>query len=355
MIYCFTVPCAQALDLLPTDYEAYRYLAAGGYIAVAACVAATLLPAGRSRRYAFLTAACSLSLVVLIAVWLELPWLHASDELSELHVAAATAPANGTQPVFLAPLCEFSRRRSLRRLFLYGDSIVGQMCTATRLCDRRQPARSLNQTHGCFRREHAMFYYRVLPLNLHHCGGPIALHMSHTVSPRCDARELYRRWTPTANDVLVVQLGAHFAASPGDLDRLRVESGEVATHMAAAFPGTVFWIDPFPQHFEHGDWRSQNDSAPTSRCFPMDPSRHAHQFGRVEVVRDIVRGLRSRKEAVRHVPVYEILSPRWQDHPGSVRVGQRTKTDCTHFGRASYERVWEALLAAEETQSNESA
>ena len=41
MIYCFTVPCAQALDLLPTDYEAYRYLAAGGYIAVAACVAAT--------------------------------------------------------------------------------------------------------------------------------------------------------------------------------------------------------------------------------------------------------------------------------------------------------------------------
>ena len=31
MIYCFTVPCAQALDLLPTDYEAYRYLAAGGY------------------------------------------------------------------------------------------------------------------------------------------------------------------------------------------------------------------------------------------------------------------------------------------------------------------------------------
>ena len=24
MIYCFTVPCAQALDLLPTDYEAYR-------------------------------------------------------------------------------------------------------------------------------------------------------------------------------------------------------------------------------------------------------------------------------------------------------------------------------------------
>ena len=97
MIYCFTVPCAQALDLLPsTDYEAYRYLAAFGYIAVAACVAATLLPAGRSRRYAFLTAGCSPSLVVLIAVWLELPWLHASDELSELHVAAATAaPGRG--------------------------------------------------------------------------------------------------------------------------------------------------------------------------------------------------------------------------------------------------------------------
>ena len=142
MIYCFTVPCAQALDLLPTDYEAYRYLAAGGYIAVAACVAATLLPTGRSRRFAFLTAGCSLSLVVLLAVWLELPWLHASDELSELHVAAATAApvrANGTD--FLAQLCEFSRRRSLRRLFLYGDSIVGQLCTATRLCDRRLPAR----------------------------------------------------------------------------------------------------------------------------------------------------------------------------------------------------------------------
>jgi len=283
--------------------------------------------------------------VVLLAVWLELPWLHASDELSELHVAAATAApvrANGTD--FLAQLCEFSRRRSLRRLFLYGDSIVGQMCTATRLCDRRLPARSLNQTHGCFRREHAMFYYRVLPLNLHHCGGPIALHMSHTVSPRCDARELYRRWTPTANDVLVVQLGAHFAASPGDLDRLRVESGEVATHMATAFPGTVFWIDPFPQHFEHGDWMTQNDSAPTSRCFPMDPSRHAHQFGRVEVVRGVVRGLRSRKEAVRHVPVYEILSPRWQDHPGNI-LGH---TDCTHYGRVSNELVWKALIAAGE-------
>ena len=63
MIYCFTVPCAQALDLLPsTDYEAYRYLAAFGYIAVAACVAATLLPAGRSRRCAFFTAGCSLSI-----------------------------------------------------------------------------------------------------------------------------------------------------------------------------------------------------------------------------------------------------------------------------------------------------
>ena len=131
---------------------------------------------------------------------------------------------------------------------------------------------------------------------------------------------------------------------------------EVATHVVSGFPGAVFWIDPFPQHFEHGDWRSQNDSAPTSRCFPMDPSRDAHQYGRVEAVRGILaRGLRSRKEAVRHVPVYEILSPRWQDHPGSVRVGQKTKTDCTHFGRASYERVWEALLAAEETHSNESA
>ena len=74
--------------------------------------------------------------------------------------------------------------------------------------------------------------------------------------------------------------------------------------MAAAFPGTVFWIDPFPQHFEHGDWMTQNDSSPSARCFPMDPSRHAHQFGRVEVVRGVVRGLRSRKEAVRLVPVY---------------------------------------------------
>ena len=110
-------------------------------------------------------------------------------------------------------------------------------------------------------------------------------------------------------------------------------------------PGAVFWIDPFPQHFEHGDWRSQNDSAPTSRCFPMDPSRDAHQYGRVGAVRGILaRGLRSRKEAVRHVPVYEILSPRWQDHPGNI-LGH---TDCTHYGRVSNELVWKALIAAGE-------
>ena len=73
--------------------------------------------------------------------------------------------------------------------------------------------------------------------------------------------------------------------------------------------------------------------------------RDAHQFGRVEVVRGILaRGLRSRKEAVRHVPVYEILSPRWQDHPGNI-LGH---TDCTHYGRVSNELVWKALIAAGE-------
>ena len=166
--------------------------------------------------------------------------------------------------------------------------------------------------------------------------------MTHTVSPRCDGWELYRRWTPTANDVLVVQLGAHFAAP---WETLKAQAMEVATHVVSGFPGAVFWIDPFPQHFEHGDWRSQNDSAPTSRCFPMDPSRDAHQYGRVEAVRGILaRGLRSRKEAVRHVPVYEILSPRWQDHPGNI-LGH---TDCTHYGRVSNELVWKALIAAGE-------
>ena len=80
-------------------------------------------------------------------------------------------------------------------------------------------------------------------------------------------------------------------------------------------------------------------------CFPMDPSRDAHQYGRVEAVRGILaRGLRSRKEAVRHVPVYEILSPRWQDHPGNI-LGH---TDCTHYGRVSNELVWKALIAAGE-------
>ena len=65
----------------------------------------------------------------------------------------------------------------------------------------------------------------------------------------------------------------------------------------------------------------------------------------MEAVRGILaRGLRSRKEAVRHVPVYEILSPRWQDHPGNILV----HTDCTHYGRVSNELVWKALSAAGE-------
>ena len=46
----------------------------------------------------------------------------------------------------------------------------------------------------------------------------------------------------------------------------------------------------------------------------------------------------------RHVPVYEILSPRWQDHPGNI-LGH---TDCTHYGRVSNELVWKALIAAGE-------
>ena len=45
-----------------------------------------------------------------------------------------------------------------------------------------------------------------------------------------------------------------------------------------------------------------------------------------------------------HVPVYEILSPRWQDHPGNI-LGH---TDCTHYGRVSNELVWKALIAAGE-------
>ena len=96
-------------------------------------------------------------------------------------------------------------------------------------------------------------------------------------------------------------------------------------------------IDPFPQHFEHGE----PNAARTSRC-TWPESRRA---GRVEAVRGILaRGLRSRKEAVRHVPVYEILSPRWQDHPGNI-LGH---TDCTHYGRVSNELVWKALIAAGE-------
>jgi len=146
------------------------------------------------------------------------------------------------------------------------------------------------------------------------------------------AIEMSENFKPTRTDIMVLHFGNH----AHDHDLYRKFIADIYNVVVAPFPGQAFWIEPFPQHYNTGTFVSPSVNNETS-CVPMDESRNATQFWRVQLFRDIVLP----SENIHVVPAYDAMVPNWREHIGNLSGS--SILDCTHYREEGYSPALRAL------------
>lgn len=155
-----------------------------------------------------------------------------------------------------AQLCRGLAMQNTTRIFLYGDSLIGQMGLSLAMRDARHTTLTtwsdLNAT-ACKR-----FQYLRTARPFVGCRHQVDLvHLGQFTDPSCVAAELYEgsaNLRPEKNDVLVILQGAHHRMHTEAHIEFYADFVRAIPSVAAKFPGRVVWVEPFVQHFRRGIW-----------------------------------------------------------------------------------------------------
>lgn len=225
------------------------------------------------------------------------------------------------------------------RIFLLGDSLIGQMCRDTKFCGRNEDTTldmvdlKPNNTNAS-----DWSYYR-----LHHLHGVPNIKIYHLGQyggfAHSFEKELFWTFKPKVYDILILLFGAHFHTQ----SKLEDFISKMYTRVALAFPGRVFWLEPFPQHFFLGKYdRDVEKTTSHIDCFSLTPKRNESQFWRVETVRRIVM----ETPRIKNIRSYDILAPLHNCHKGVKYLQKNGNRDCTHYDKVAYSHVWREISRA---------
>lgn len=106
----------------------------------------------------------------------------------------------------------------------------------------------------------------------------------------------------------------------------------------ARLPSLLVWVDPTPQHFKSGTFSRKS----TDHCYPPTMTMAPQARWRKSIADAIFdRFWTDETRNILRVSTYDILEPRWGDHP-------RGKSDCTHYCSETpgYQEHLRSVLAA---------
>lgn len=225
------------------------------------------------------------------------------------------------------------------RIFLVGDSLIGQLCRDSKFCSRKSDGTldmvdlKPNHTHPSnwsYLRAHKL---RGVPeINIYHFG-------QYGGNVYVFEKEIYWTYKPREFDLLVVLFGAHFHTKR-TLEEFVLKSYQ---RLAVPFPGRVLWLEPFPQHFSKGIYdKSVEDTTPHIDCYPMSSERNQSQFWKVETIRSIV----NETQRITLVPTYDLLASFHNCHKEVRFLQKNGNRDCTHYNNIAYSHVWRQISYA---------
>ena len=264
-------------------------------------------------------------------------------------------------------LCRGLAMRNTTRIFLYGDSLIGQVGLALGVAHEgggalavaalRQAVEALlPNLEGveCQRWQH--FAKTTFPIIGCEDRSVELVWMGQFTDPTCVASELYGKGElfrpPVETDLLLILQGAHHRMEKEDHVRVYTDFlRRVGSEVAGKFPGKVLWIEPFVQHFQRGIWvddlgavggasspealqkavRFNTGGPELQGCWSSDGIDDSMQLLRASLAREAAAAV----PGVSVVPVYDTLKPLADCH--------QKQNDCTHYVFETYNVVWKTI------------
>jgi len=225
---------------------------------------------------------------------------------------------------------------NLMRIFLLGDSLIGQMCRDTKFCGRAddgtldmvdlKPNYTSQSNWPYFRMHHLNGFPQIKIFHLGQYGGNVTTF----------EKELFWTFKPRSFDILIILFGAHIHSHFLFEDFIT----RAYNRLAMPFPGKVFWFEPFPQHFQRGAFDLKIESTTKHLdCFPLTPERNATQFWKASTVKSIVK----ETSKIKFVPTYDLLAKFDRCHKEVQFLQKNGNRDCTHYSSVAYTHVWRQL------------
>ena len=249
-------------------------------------------------------------------------------------------------------LCRALGMRNTTRIFLYGDSLIGQVGLALGVAQ----GNTFVNLDGveCKRWQH--FAKTTFPIIGCEDRSVELVWMGQFTDPTCVARELYGKGElfrpPVETDLLLILQGAHHRMEKEDHVRVYTDFlRSVGSEVAGKFPGKVLWIEPFVQHFQRGIWvddlgavggasspealqkavRFNTGGPELQGCWSSDGIDDSMQLLRASLAREAAAAV----PGVSVVPVYDTLKPLADCH--------QKQNDCTHYVFETYNVVWKTI------------
>lgn len=209
------------------------------------------------------------------------------------------------------------------RIFLLGDSIIGQICRelmcVPNVMKVMQPKVAVPKATWYLLREQAIKSSQGELAKAYHLA-----YFGRNVS--VFSNELYKGYHPSPADIMIILVGAHFHHE----EPFRHFVKGLYREVALPFPGAVYWIEPLPEHWKRG--RFSSPPPPLSDCFPWTQEGNMTQLWRKQTIRDIVR----ESANVTVVQAYDSLAPLWNCHKHTSLTKKLEYRDCTHYLKDAY-------------------
>lgn len=219
------------------------------------------------------------------------------------------------------------------RIFLVGDSIVGQICREV-LC---VPGAQLDIQPRIVVPNNTWYLLREHAVKLSQGEISKAYHLAYfRLNVSIFREEIYQGFRPTPLDIMVILVGTH----SNKVEYFKTYIKSLYEDVALPFPGRVFWIEPLPQHFKTG--RYIEKPKPLTDCFPWTQASNLTQFWRKETVNTVVQETAN----IKIIRAYDKLAPLWNCHklvPANKELDFR---DCTHYLPEVYASIIQALTKA---------